>query len=38
VLCGATFGFLGEAANSVGGYLAGAVPFVGATQGMIRKV
>ena len=34
VLCGATFGFLGEAANSVGGYLAGAVPFVGATQGM----
>ncbi|MFZ2301862.1 MAG: NADH-quinone oxidoreductase subunit NuoG [Gallionella sp.] len=26
-LCGAKFGFLGEAANSVGGYLAGAVPF-----------
>jgi len=26
-LCGANFGFLGEAANSVGGYLAGAVPF-----------
>ena len=26
-LCGASFGFLGEAANSVGGYLAGAVPF-----------
>ena len=25
-LCGAKFGFLGEAANSVGGYLAGAVP------------
>ena len=29
-LCSAKFGFLGEAANSVGGYLAGAVPFVGA--------
>jgi NADH-quinone oxidoreductase subunit G len=26
VLCAATFGYLGEAANSVGGYLAGAVP------------
>ncbi|HEU0282942.1 MAG TPA: molybdopterin-dependent oxidoreductase, partial [Gallionella sp.] len=26
-LCGARFGFLGEAANSVGGYLAGAVPY-----------
>src|SRR3990167_4957514 len=26
-LCGAKFGFLGEAANSVGGYLAGAVPW-----------
>jgi NADH-quinone oxidoreductase subunit G len=26
-LCAAKFGFLGEAANSVGGYLAGAVPF-----------
>ena len=33
-LCGATFGFLGEAANSVGGYLAQAVPFAGAEQGM----
>ncbi|MDP4028906.1 MAG: NADH-quinone oxidoreductase subunit NuoG [Gallionella sp.] len=33
-LCGASFGFLGEAANSVGGYLAGAVPFGGAVQGM----
>jgi NADH-quinone oxidoreductase subunit G len=32
-LCGAKFGFLGEAANSVGGYLAGALPF-GGTQGM----
>jgi len=28
-LSGATFGFLGEAANSVGGYLAQAVPFAG---------
>jgi NADH-quinone oxidoreductase subunit G len=26
-ICNAKFGFLGEAANSVGGYLAGAVPF-----------
>jgi NADH-quinone oxidoreductase subunit G len=26
-LCGAQFGFLGDAANSVGGYLAGAVPY-----------
>jgi len=33
-LCGASFGFLGEAANSVGGYLAGAVPFGGGVQGM----
>jgi NADH-quinone oxidoreductase subunit G len=33
-LCGAKFGFLGEAANSVGGYLAGAVPFAGGTAGM----
>jgi NADH-quinone oxidoreductase subunit G len=31
-ICGASFGVLGEAANSVGGYLAGAVPF-GAGQG-----
>jgi NADH-quinone oxidoreductase subunit G len=30
-LCGASFGYLGEAANSVGGYLAGAVP---GAQGM----
>ena len=29
-LCGARFGFLGEAANSVGGYMAGAVPIKGA--------
>jgi len=29
-LSGARFGFLGEAANSVGGYLAGAVPMYGA--------
>jgi NADH-quinone oxidoreductase subunit G len=33
-LCGAQFGFLGEAANSVGGYLAGAVPFAGGGRGM----
>jgi len=33
-LCGATFGFFGEAANSVGGYLAQAVPFAGAEHGM----
>jgi NADH-quinone oxidoreductase subunit G len=33
-LCGASVGFLGEAANSVGGYLAGAVPFGGSKQGM----
>lgn len=33
-LSGASFGFLGEAANSVGGYLADAVPFGGAVQGM----
>ena len=32
-LCGGKFGFIGEAANSVGGYLAQAVPF-GATQGL----
>jgi NADH-quinone oxidoreductase subunit G len=33
-LCGAKFGFIGEAANSVGGYLADAVPFAGSVQGM----
>jgi NADH-quinone oxidoreductase subunit G len=33
-LCGATFGFFGEAANSVGGYLAQAVPFAGTAHGM----
>jgi NADH-quinone oxidoreductase subunit G len=33
-LCGAKFGYLGEAANSVGGYLAGAVPFGAGVQGM----
>lgn len=33
-LCGATFGFFGEAANSVGGYLAQAVPFAVAGHGM----
>jgi NADH-quinone oxidoreductase subunit G len=29
LLCSAKFGYLGEAANSVGGYLAGAVPSAG---------
>ena len=33
-LCSAKFGFLGEAANSTGGYLAGAVPFAASVQGM----
>lgn len=33
-LCGGKFGFLGDAANSVGGYLAGAVPFGAGAQGM----
>ena len=32
-ICGARLGFLGEAANSVGGYVAGAVPF-GAARGL----
>jgi NADH-quinone oxidoreductase subunit G len=32
-ICEAKFGFLGEAANSVGGYIAGAVPF-GASVGL----
>ena len=31
---GARFGFLGEAANSVGGYLAGAVPFANRSAGL----
>ncbi|MCC6534882.1 MAG: NADH-quinone oxidoreductase subunit G [Burkholderiales bacterium] len=31
---GARFGFLGEAANSVGAVLAGAVPYVGAVTGL----
>ncbi len=33
-LCAAKFGFLGEAANSVGAYLAGAVPYGSGTMGM----
>jgi NADH-quinone oxidoreductase subunit G len=33
-LSGAKFGYLGEAANSVGGYLAGAVPFALGGNGM----
>lgn len=32
-LSGATLGVIGEAANSVGGYLAGAVPFAGNVKG-----
>lgn len=34
ILGGAKFGFLGEASNSVGAYLAGAVPFGNGKQGM----
>ena len=33
-LCKASFGYLGEAANSVGGYVAQAIPFAGAARGM----
>ncbi len=33
-LSGGTFGFIGEAANSVGGYVAQAVPFAGNKQGL----
>jgi len=33
-VCGGSFGYLGEAANSVGGYLAGAVPFAANKPGM----
>lgn len=33
-LCGASFGYLGEAANSTGGYIAGAVPFAHGAHGM----
>ena len=33
-LCNAKFGFMGEAANSVGGYMAQAVPFAGGASGM----
>ena len=36
-LCGASFGYLGEAANSVGGYLAGAVPFGPANEGQAKQ-
>ena len=34
LLSGAKFGYLGEAANSVGAHLAGALPFAGGVQGM----
>jgi len=33
-LCSASFGYLGAAANSVGGYVAGAVPFAHSGKGM----
>ena len=33
-LCGAKFGFLGEAANSLGAHLAGAVPYAAGSMGM----
>ncbi len=33
-LCNAKFGFMGEAANSLGGHLAQAVPFAGGKAGM----
>lgn len=36
-LCGGKFGFLGEAANSVGGYLAQAVPYLSANQTSTAK-
>lgn len=34
ILSGAKFGYLGEAANSVGAQLAGALPFAGSVHGM----
>jgi len=34
LLCSAKFGYLGEAANSVGAHLAGALPLAGSVQGM----
>ncbi|MDD4979219.1 MAG: NADH-quinone oxidoreductase subunit NuoG [Gallionella sp.] len=33
-LCGGSFGYMGEAANSTGGYIAGAVPFAHGAHGM----
>ena len=36
-LCGGKFGFLGEAANSVGGYLAQAVPHLSANKTPVAK-
>ncbi len=38
VLCAAKFGFLGEAANSVGGYLAGAVPYNNGTLFIEKRI
>ncbi|MEQ1674969.1 MAG: NADH-quinone oxidoreductase subunit NuoG, partial [Candidatus Nitrotoga sp.] len=37
-LCGGKFGFLGEAANSVGGYLAQAVPHLSASKASSAKL
>jgi NADH-quinone oxidoreductase subunit G len=38
LLCDAKFGYLGEAANSVGGYLAGAVPTAGAGMNAVQML
>jgi NADH-quinone oxidoreductase subunit G len=38
LLCDAKFGFLGEAANSVGGYLAGVVPTAGAGMNAVQML
>ncbi|MFA6921179.1 MAG: NADH-quinone oxidoreductase subunit NuoG [Gallionella sp.] len=37
-LCGAKFGYLGEAANSVGGYLAGATPVAGNGMNAVKML
>jgi len=38
LLCGAKFGYLGEAANSIGGYLAGAVPSAGSGMNAVQML
>ena len=38
LLCDAKFGYLGEAANSVGGYLAGAVPTAGVGMNAVQML